>query len=112
MRLVTAIIQPTMLTTVAVALAQHGVAGLTVSECAGYARQRGQREIYRGTEYTIDFLTKARLEVVVADDETEQVIDVITQSARTGSVGDGKVWSTPVDDVVRIRTGETGAAAV
>lgn len=112
MRLVTAIIQPTMLTTVAVALAQHGVAGMTVSECAGYARQRGQREIYRGTEYTIDFLTKARLEVVVADEEATQVIDVITRSARSGSVGDGKVWSTAVDEVVRIRTGETGAAAV
>lgn len=112
MRLVTAIIQPTMLTTVAVALAQHGVAGMTVSECAGYARQRGQREIYRGTEYTIDFLTKARLEVVVTDEETNQVIDVITRAARSGSVGDGKVWSTAVDEVVRIRTGETGAAAV
>lgn len=112
MRLVTAIIQPTMLTTVAVALAQHGVAGMTVSECAGYARQRGQREIYRGTEYTIDFLTKARLEVVVTDEEATQVIDVITRSARSGSVGDGKVWSTAVDEVVRIRTGETGAAAV
>ena len=72
MRLVTAIIQPTMLTTVAVALATHGVAGMTVTECAGYARQRGHREVYRGTEYTIDFLTKARLEVVVTDDDAEE----------------------------------------
>lgn len=112
MRLVTAIIQPTMLTTVAVALATHGVAGLTVTECAGYARQRGHREMYRGTEYTIDFLTKARLEVVVADEDAEAVIEVIIGAARTGSVGDGKVWSTRVDEVVRIRTGEKGAAAV
>ena len=108
MRLVTAIIQPTMLTTVA----QHGVAGMTVTECAGYARQHGHREMYRGTEYTIDFLTKARLEVVVADDEAAEVIAAIVEAARTGSVGDGKVWSTPIDEVVRIRTGETGQAAV
>ncbi len=112
MRLVTAIVQPTMLTTIAVALAQHGVAGMTVTECAGYARQRGHREVYRGTEYTIDFLTKARLEVVVTDEETSTVIDVIVAAARTGAVGDGKVWSTPVDEVVRIRTGERGLAAV
>lgn len=112
MRLVTAIVQPTMLTTIAVALAHHGVTGMTVTECAGYARQHGHREVYRGTEYTIDFLTKARLEVVVADGEAAPVIDVIVAAARTGAVGDGKVWSTPVDDVVRIRTGERGLAAV
>lgn len=112
MRLVTAIVQPNMLSTITVALAQHGVGGVTVSECAGYARQRGHREVYRGTEYTIDFLTKARLEVVVEDEETGPVIDVIVAAARTGSVGDGKVWSTIVDDVVRIRTGERGHAAV
>lgn len=112
MRLITAIIQPAMLTAVQVALAQHGVAGMTVTECAGYARQRGHREVYRGTEYTIDFITKVRLEVLVEDEEAEEVVRVITSSARTGSVGDGKVWSTPVDDVVRIRTGETGVAAL
>ncbi|MCC2594414.1 P-II family nitrogen regulator [Tessaracoccus sp. OS52] len=112
MRLVTAIVQPGMLTAVQVALAQHGVAGMTVTECAGYARQRGHREVYRGAEYTIDFLTKVKIEVLVADDEASDVIDVILDSARTGAVGDGKVWSTPVDEVVRIRTGETGAAAV
>lgn len=112
MRLVTAIVQPGMLNSVQVALAQHGVAGMTVTECAGYARQRGHREVYRGTEYMIDFLTKAKIEVLVGDDEAEGVIEVILASARTGSVGDGKVWSTPVDEVVRIRTGETGAAAV
>lgn len=112
MRLVTAIVQPTMLTAVQVALAHHGIAGMTVTECSGYARQRGHKEVYRGAEYTIDFITKVKIEVLVEDAEVDGVLAVITESARTGSVGDGKVWSTPVDEVVRIRTGETGSAAV
>ncbi|MBB1512170.1 P-II family nitrogen regulator [Tessaracoccus sp. MC1627] len=112
MRLVTAIVQPTMLTQVQIALAQHGVAGMTVTECSGYARQRGHKEFYRGAEYTIDFITKAKIEVVVEDDEAQEVIDVISKAARTGAVGDGKVWSTPVDEIVRIRTGEKGSAAI
>ena len=112
MRLVTAIVQPTMLTQVQIALAQHGVAGMTVTECSGYARQRGHKEVYRGAEYTIDFITKVKTEVVVADDEVEEVIEVISKAARTGAVGDGKVWSTPVDEIVRIRTGEKGSAAI
>ena len=112
MRLVTAIVQPTMLTNVQIALARHGIAGMTVTECSGYARQRGHREVYRGAEYTIDFIAKVKIEVLVEDEETEAVIDVITAAARTGEVGDGKVWSTLVDEVVRIRTGERGAAAV
>lgn len=112
MRLVTAIVQPTMLNAVQVALAQHGIAGMTVTECAGYARQRGHREVYRGAEYTIDFITKAKIEVLVAEEDAQEVIGVIVASARTGSVGDGKVWSTPVEQVVRIRTGETGAEAI
>ncbi|WP_197512921.1 P-II family nitrogen regulator [Tessaracoccus coleopterorum] len=112
MRLVTAIVQPTMLTQVQIALAQHGIAGMTVTECSGYARQRGHKEIYRGAEYTIDFITKARIEVLVEDHEVDGVIKVITAAARTGAVGDGKVWSTPIDEVVRIRTGETGSAAI
>lgn len=112
MRLVTAIVQPTMLTNIQIALAQHGVAGMTVSECHGYARQRGHKEFYRGTEYTIDFIAKARIEVLVDDGDADDVIGVLTEAARTGSVGDGKVWSTMVDEVVRIRTGERGAAAI
>ncbi|MDF1487711.1 P-II family nitrogen regulator [Tessaracoccus caeni] len=112
MRLVTAIVQPNMLPSVQVALAQHGVAGMTVTECSGYARQRGHKEVYRGAEYTIDFISKAKIEVLVDESEVDGVIDVITRSARTGAVGDGKVWSTAVDEVVRIRTGERGAAAV
>lgn len=112
MRLVTAIVQPGMLNTVQVALAQHGIAGMTVTECAGYARQRGHREVYRGAEFTIDFLTKAKIEILVNDADAAQVIQVIAETARTGTVGDGKVWSMPVDEVVRIRTGETGPAAI
>ena len=112
MRLVTAIVQPTMMTQVQIALAHHGIAGMTVTECSGYARQRGHKEVYRGAEYTIDFISKAKSEVLVEDEEVEAVIDVITEAARTGAVGDGKVWSTPIDEVVRIRTGEKGAAAI
>ena len=112
MKLVTAIVQPGMLNTVQVALAQHGIAGMTVTECAGYARQRGHREVYRGAEFTIDFLTKVKIEILVNDADATQVIEVIAQTARTGNVGDGKVWSMPVEDVVRIRTGETGPAAI
>lgn len=112
MRLVTAIVQPAMMTQVQIALAQHGIAGMTVTECSGYARQRGHKEIYRGAEFTIDFIAKAKIEVLVADEEAEAVIAVVTDAARTGAVGDGKVWSTPVDEVVRIRTGEKGAAAI
>lgn len=112
MRLVTAIVQPGMLNSVQVALAQHGVTGMTVTECAGYGRQHGHKEVYRGAEYTIDFLTKARIEVLVADEATDAVIDVIVDAAWTGAVGDGKVWSMPVDEVVRIRTGDRGVTAV
>ena len=112
MRLVTAIVQPTMMTQVQIALAHHGIAGMTDTECSGYARQRGHKEVYRGAEYTIDFISKAKIEVLVEDEEVEAVIDVITEAARTGAVGDGKVWSTPIDEVVRIRTGEKGAAAI
>lgn len=112
MRLITAILQPAVLTDVQIALAQHGITGMTVSECAGYGRQNGHREVYRGAEYTIDFIAKARLELVVEDGEADAVISVITEVARTGNVGDGKIWSTPADDVVRIRTGERGVAAI
>lgn len=112
MRLVTAIVQPSMLAQVQIALAQHGIGGMTVTEVSGYARQRGHTEVYRGAEYTIDFITKAKLEILVQDDEAAAVIGVIVDAARTGAVGDGKVWSTPVDEVVRIRTGEKGSAAI
>lgn len=112
MKLVTAIVQPSMMAQVQIALAQHGIGGMTVTEVSGYARQRGHTEVYRGAEYTIDFITKAKIEVLVQDEEFEAVIDVIVGAARTGAVGDGKVWATPVEEVVRIRTGEKGSAAV
>ena len=112
MKLVTAIIQPEVLEQVQKALVRHGVGGLTISEVSGYGRQRGHIEVYRGEEYTIDFITKVRLEVLVEDDEAEALTGVIVQSARTGQVGDGKVWIIPVDTVVRVRTGESGSTAV
>ena len=112
MKLITAIVQPTMLQNVQIALAQHGVSGMTVSEASGYARQRGHTEVYRGTEYTIDFISKVRIEVLTHDADAAEVITVICDAARTGTVGDGKVWSMPVDEVVRVRTGEVGDDAL
>lgn len=112
MMLVTAIVQPMMLTTVQLALAKHGVSGMTVTECSGYARQRGHVETYRGAEYTIDFIAKVKIEVLVDRDNAGAVVDVIVNAARTGTVGDGKIWTTPVNEVVRIRTGESGDDAV
>ncbi|MGJ6979824.1 P-II family nitrogen regulator [Aestuariimicrobium soli] len=112
MKLITAIVQPTILQNVQVALAQYGVNGMTVSEASGFARQRGHTEVYRGTEYTIDFISKARIEVLATDEKTDQIVAVICDAARTGSVGDGKVWVTAVEEVVRIRTSETGDDAI
>ncbi|MBK8459260.1 MAG: P-II family nitrogen regulator [Micropruina sp.] len=112
MKLVTAIIQPHMLEQVQKALVRHGVSGMTISEVSGYGRQRGHSEVYRGEAYTIDFILKVRLEVLVHDNEVASLIEVIANSARTGQVGDGKVWSVPVDTVVRVRTGESGHDAI
>lgn len=112
MKLVTAIIKPFKLDEVKGALKAVGVAGLTVDEVRGFGRQGGHSETYRGSEYTIDFVPKVRLEVVVGDTEADAVIDVIVEAARTGQIGDGKVWVTDVLRVVRIRTGEQGPDAV
>ena len=112
MKLVTAIIKPHMLDEVKSALESFGVEGMTVSEASGFGRQRGHTEVYRGAEYTVDLVPKVRLEVLVADDDATDIIDVLVKSARTGRIGDGKVWSVPVDDVVRVRTGERGAEAL
>jgi nitrogen regulatory protein P-II 1 len=111
-RLVTAILKPFKLEDVKSALEAFGVAGMTVSEVQGHGRQRGHTEVYRGAEYTVTFVPKVRLEVLVDDADASQVVDVIVQAAHTGSIGDGKVWSTPVDDVVRVRTGERGVEAL
>jgi len=111
-RLVTAVIKPFKLDDVKSALQSFGVHGLTVTEASGYGRQRGHSEVYRGAEYTVDFVPKAKVEVLVADDDVGDVIDVVVKSAHTGKIGDGKVWSVPVDAVVRVRTGERGPDAL
>ena len=112
MRLVTAIIKPFKLDEVKQALEAFGITGMTVSEASGYGRQRGHSEVYRGAEYKVDFVPKVRLEVVVDDVDVNDVINVIQKSAQTGRIGDGKIWSVPVEDVVRVRTGERGPDAL
>jgi nitrogen regulatory protein P-II 1 len=111
-KLITAIIKPHQLNPVKQALEAYGITGMTVSEASGYGRQRGHSEVYRGAEYEIDFVPKVRLEVLVEDADADSVITIIVTQARTGRIGDGKVWSTTVDQVVRVRTGERGTAAV
>ena len=109
MKLVTAIIKPFVLEDVKGALEQIGVLGMTVSEVQGYGRQKGHTEVYRGAEYSVDFVPKVRVEVVADDTLADKVVDAIVEAARTGKIGDGKVWVTPVDSVVRVRTGERGS---
>ena len=112
MKLVTAIVKPFVLEDVKGALEQHGVLGMTVSEVQGYGRQKGHTEVYRGAEYSVDFVPKVRVEVVADDTLADKVVDAIVESARTGKIGDGKVWVTPVESVIRVRTGERGADAI
>jgi len=112
MRLVTAIVKPFKLDDVKTALETLGVQGMTVSEVNGYGRQRGHTEVYRGAEYTVDFVPKVRVEVVVDDADAERVLDAVVAAAQTGSIGDGKVWTTVVEDIVRVRTGERGPEAL
>ena len=112
MKLVTAIIKPFTLDDVKAALEQIGVLGMTVSEVQGYGRQKGHTEVYRGAEYSVDFVPKVRVEVLVDDVMGDKVIDAVVEAARTGKIGDGKVWVTPVDTVVRVRTGERGTDAI
>ena len=111
-KLVTAVIQPHRLDDVKSALEAAGVRGLTVSEASGYGRQRGHTEVYRGAEYQVDLVPKVRLEVLIEEDDAEDVIDVIVKAAQTGKIGDGKVWSVPVESVIRVRTGERGPEAL
>lgn len=112
MKLVTAIIKPHQIDDVKEALEGFGITGLTVSEASGFGRQRGHSEVYRGAEYTVDFVPKLRLEVLVEDIDTATVVGVVASAARTGRIGDGKVWVTPVEEVVRVRTGEKGVEAL
>ena len=112
MKLITSIIKPFKLDEVREALAEVGVTGLTVTEVKGFGRQKGHTELYRGAEYVVDFLPKVKVEAVVADDRVESAIEAITKAARTGKIGDGKIFVTEAEQVIRIRTGETDNAAV
>jgi nitrogen regulatory protein P-II 2 len=112
MKIITAIVKPFKLDDVRQALGEIGVQGLTVSEVKGFGRQKGHTELYRGAEYVVDFLPKVKLEIAIDDDLVDQAIEAITSSANTGKIGDGKIFITNLEQVVRIRTGESGPAAL
>ncbi|MDQ1382422.1 MAG: nitrogen regulatory protein 1 [Actinomycetota bacterium] len=112
MKIVVAIVKPFKLDDVKTAVQEFGVQGLTMTEVQGFGRQRGHTEVYRGAEYTVDFVPKVKLEILVEDDDAPRVADKVVEAARTGKIGDGKVWILPVDDVIRIRTGEAGSDAL
>jgi nitrogen regulatory protein PII len=111
-KLVVAVVKPHKLDEVKEALREIGVQGLTTTEVEGFGRQRGHTEVYRGAEYQVDFVPKIKVEIVVEDDQVQGVVDAITKVARTGKIGDGKIWVTPVEQVLRIRTGEMGPDAL
>ena len=112
MKLVTAIIKPFKLDDVRSALSEIGVQGITVTEVKGFGRQKGHTELYRGAEYVVDFLPKVKLEIAIGDEQVDATIDAITKSANTGKIGDGKIFVSPMEQVIRIRTGETGEEAI
>ncbi len=112
MKMITAIIKPFKLDDVREAVADIGIQGITVTEVKGFGRQRGHTELYRGAEYVVDFLPKAKIELAVSDEVAEQVVEAIANTARTGKIGDGKIFVTDLVEAIRIRTGETGAEAV
>lgn len=112
MKLITAIIKPFRLDDVRNALSEVGVNGMTVTEVKGFGRQRGHTELYRGAEYVVDFLPKSKIEIAVSDDLTERAVEAIVNAARTGKVGDGKIFVTPIEQTIRIRTGDSGDSAL
>ena len=112
MKKIEAIIKPFKLDDVREALTELGITGMTVSEVKGFGRQRGHTEVYRGAEYAVDFLPKVKIEVVLPDDQIERTVEVIIEAARSGKIGDGKILVLPVEEVIRIRTGETGETAI
>jgi len=112
MKLITAVVKPFKLDDVREALADVGVQGITVSEVKGFGRQKGHTELYRGAEYVVDFLPKVKLEIAIDDAQVDTVVEAITKSAQTGKIGDGKIFITNLEEVIRIRTGETGSDAV
>jgi nitrogen regulatory protein P-II 1 len=112
MKLITAVVQPFTITDIRAAVENAGVHGLTYSEVRGYGRQKGHTEVYRGAEYEVDFVPKARVDVVVDDEHVDAVVAAIVGAARTGKIGDGKVWVTPIESLIRVRTGERGSDAL
>ena len=112
MKLITAIVKPFKLDDIKKALEGQGIHGLTVSEASGFGRQRGHTEVYRGAEYTVEFIPKIRIEILVDDEDLDRVLDAIVAVAQTGRIGDGKVWVIPVEQVIRVRTGERGSSAL
>ncbi len=112
MKIVAAIIKPFRLDDVRMALSDIGVKGLTVYEVKGFGRQKGHTELYRGAEYVVDYIPKVKIEVAIEDDQVDAVVDAIIEAAKTGKIGDGKIFITPVENVIRVRTGETGASAL
>src|SRR3981189_3897726 len=112
MKLITAIVKPFILDDIRTALEQLGVSGMTVSEVQGYGRQKGHTEVYRGAEYTVEFLPKIRVDVLIDEIDVEKVVDAVVAASRTGKIGDGKVWVTSVEEVIRVRTGERGLDAL
>lgn len=112
MKLITAVLREDSVDDVLVALAQQEISGLTMTEVSGYARQRGHTEVYRGEELTIDFVAKVRIDILSKDSDADRIVDTICAKARSGSVGDGKVWVQEVDEVIRVRTGERGDSAI
>ena len=112
MKLIEAIVKPFKLEEIKEALTKAGIQGMTVEEVKGFGRQKGHTELYRGAEYSVDFLPKVRLEILVPDEKAAKIVELITDNARTGKIGDGKIFVTPVDEVIRIRTGERGEDAI
>lgn len=112
MKLITAIIKPHMLEPVKAAVREFGITGMTVSEASGYGRQGGHTEVYRGAEYQVDLVPKIRIELIVEADQVEPLLKIIAESARTGRIGDGKIWVVPIETIVRVRTGERDSEAV
>lgn len=112
MKLITAVVQPFTVADIRAAVDQVGVHGMTFTESQGYGRQKGHTEVYRGAEYKVDFVPKARVDIVVDDDHVDAVVNAIVDAARTGKIGDGKVWVTPIESLTRVRTGEKGPSAL
>lgn len=112
MKLITAIVKPFTLTDIKAALEQAGVHGMTVTETQGFGQQKGHTEVFSGAEYAVEFVPKLKIEVVVGDEQLEEVVEAVVDAAQTGKVGDGKIWVTPVEDIIRVRTGERGAEAL